>query len=473
MDQLQLAEALFAGLDSEGTTYSHWKSNEHLVAGLEGKTDLDLLVLPDDRTGFEKVLAALGFVPMKAASVREIPDVVSHLGLDSATGSLLHLDTQYRLVVGEQLVKNHTLPLDEWVFQDGRVMHGVKVPSPERELTLLYIRAMLKSNARQFARSLLRGGTPIPERILREARWLADQVEPEGLQAAARASGIGLTDNEVTQFVERVNEGDLPWQYVRERRDSLRRRLRTHERHTRSQLAAKRATLRFRSSFLGRRLGAGIPSRSLGRAPMVAVIGADGSGKSTLARDLRAWLGWKLDVRHFYFGQPKGGLVWKLLNKPGSMARRSGREPSGFAAWTEKRKWLWLARHRRRLAAEGRRLADRGVLVVAERYPLPDFESMDAPMDGPRLRDTAQAERERAEYRALPVPDLTLILRTDLDTLRDRKVDLTVDEHRGKVDAVAQLEPAPGRVILDAGPPYQRMLLEAKVEIWKAILGSH
>jgi thymidylate kinase len=205
---------------------------------------------------------------------------------------------------------------------------------------------------------------------------------------------------------------------------------------------------------------------------VIALVGADGSGKSRLSEDLTEWLGWKLDVRHLYFGQPKRGMTWKLLNKPGSMARKSGAAPGAVVRWTESAKWVWLARRRRRLAADARSRAGKGVIVIAERYPLVEFHGMETPMDGPRLRPgDPLAEAEMRTYRGIPPPDLTLVLDTDVDTLRARKVDLTIEEHRAKVAAVRTLAPGEGRVVIDAALPYPEVLLLAKTAVWEAIHG--
>lgn len=473
--RLQVADGLFHELEEEGIGYSHWKSNEHLDAALLGKTDLDLLVMSEDRERFTGLLRRRGFVPMRPAPARQIPSVESHLGFDAETGALLHLDVQYSLVMGERLLKNHRLPLEAWLMDDARSQQGVRVPAPERELTLLYVRAMLKTTNRQLLRSRLKGGTPLPERILREARWLAERVEPSALGAAVDASGVDIDAEEVVEFRSRVNSGNLPREYVQERRRSLRHRLRSHERLPRHRAAPKRASLLFRSSPLGKRLGAGIPPRTLaGKAPVVAVVGADGSGKSRLTRDLASWLGRYLDVRHVYFGQPKGGVVWKLLSKPGSLARRRGSDHGRLVRWTESGKWLWLARRRRRLAAMARGRAGEGVVVIAERYPLAEFHQMETPMDGPRLaRDEPFAAAEMRTYQDIPPPDLTILLDTDLETLRHRKLDLTVEEHEAKVAAVRSLPPRPGRIVLDAGQPYADVLLDSKSAIWKALREIH
>ena len=145
------------------------------------------------------------------------------------------------------------------------------------------------------------------------------------------------------------------------------------------------------------------------------------------------------------------------------------------AARTDSWKWLWLARERRRLAAKAHADANDGIIVIAERYPLPEFQAMSEPMDGPRLQGSSSraARKELDVYRSIAPADLTIVLDADLQTLRDRKLDLGVEEHTAKVDAVHALAPGPGRVVIDAGPPYERMLLEAKTAIWEAILETH
>jgi hypothetical protein len=207
------------------------------------------------------------------------------------------------------------------------------------------------------------------------------------------------------------------------------------------------------------------------------VVGADGSGKTRLTRDLESWLSWKLDVRHLYFGQPKRGVVFKSLNKPGSVARHRDPDryppPGGFGLvvrLADDAKWLMLAARRRWLSGQASKMAGAGVVVIAERYPLEDFYSM-TPMDGPRLQERSGlvSRIEMSQYRAVAKPDLLLVLGTDLGTLRDRKLDLTVEEHIAKVDAVEALSPGPGRVFVDAGAPYEHVLLTAKRAIWEAL----
>lgn len=115
-----------------------------------------------------------------------------------------------------------------------------------------------------------------------------------------------------------------------------------------------------------------------------------------------------------------------------------------------------------------------GEVVFAERFPLEEFWAMPVPMDGPRLqsRSSRLSSLELKQYTEIPRPDVILVLAADLETLRGRKTDLGVTEHRSKADAVLALEEGPGVHVIDAGRPYSDVLLEAKRRVWEAILAA-
>ena len=204
---LRLIDALLEGLAANRIQYVHWKSNEHLEPALRGETDLDLLVLGEHRDPFEKVLTGLSFVPLASAPARRIPGTASYLGFDPTTGALVHLDVQYRLVLGEQLLKNHHLPVEDWLLDDPSNLGGVRVPKPEQEMLLLYVRAMLKTTNRQLLAARVKGGSPVPQRIVKEARWLAERTDPASLDAAANSSGLEVGGDELAEFRTRVVGG--------------------------------------------------------------------------------------------------------------------------------------------------------------------------------------------------------------------------------------------------------------------------
>lgn len=479
---LACAADLFSALNRKHVRYVHWKSNEHLAEALRGETDLDLLVDKSDARVFESTVQDLGFVRMRLPRARYFPGRHGFLGFDREAGALVQLDVHYDLVLGEQLVKNHRLPIEEWVLADAELLGGVRVPSPAREAIIFYVRVCFKSTLRQRLSAAAGRSAFPPENILREARWLAKRVDHRDLADALQSLELPLSPAEVGEFHRRISTNALDWRYVGRTKRTLIRRLRQYQRRPTTLAWLLKGVLRVRSSRFGRRLGIGIPPKRLsGRAPLIAVVGADGSGKSRLTEDLTKWLRWKLSVRHLYMGQPKSGVVFKALNKPGSLIRSKAwgqrsraRAFRRLAAVTDAVKWVYLANKRRRIAAVGFDAAANGEVVFAERYPLHEFWTMPVPMDGPRLQSTrsSMASLELKQYAVIPRPDLILVLAADLDTLRRRKDDLPIDDHRAKVEAARALEPGPRVHVIDATQPYPAVLLEAKRRVWDEILAT-
>jgi len=161
--------ALFRDLNRRGIRYCHWKSNVRLEKSLQGRTDLDLLVDRKDTPAFRQLLHAHDVKPVLAAPGRDYPAVENHLGFDAATGRLFHLHVHYQLVLGEQFVKNYRLPLESHFLDSVRVSHGVKIPSPELEIAVLCVRALLKYRARDLACDVFSlGPSGLPVAILQE-----------------------------------------------------------------------------------------------------------------------------------------------------------------------------------------------------------------------------------------------------------------------------------------------------------------
>jgi thymidylate kinase len=490
LNRLDVAVSLFAAIDDRAVKYAQWKSNEHLDAALRGETDLDLLVAPESRTEFEGVLRELGFVPMRVQRALDFPGREAHLGFDDGTGGFIHLDVHYRLILGEQWIKNYHLPVETWLMEGTTSLGGVRVPIPSRELLILYWRAMMKTGSRQVARAALRRESPLPPSTTREVQWLSDRVDDQDLEEAAASSRLPITAEELTGFRTRVNRGNLTWAEGLRRRHSIARRFAGYRRRPRAVALARQAAIRLRISPPLDWLGLGIRPKTLtAPAPLIAVVGADGSGKSSLCGDLHHWLGWKLWAHHVYFGQPKSGLVFKALNKPGSHSRKLADRAGGtssrpgslrsLARVTDALKWVYLARRRKRLYGAAISRCRRGQIVIAERYPLKQFFDAETPMDGPRIDPAAGtiervlARLELREYQAIGEPDLLIILDTDIETLRARKSDLGLSEHEGKVLLVKSIDASERISVIDAGRPYPEVLLQAKQLIWRSLLEAN
>ncbi|MGE5227578.1 MAG: hypothetical protein ACM3OO_11960 [Planctomycetaceae bacterium] len=425
--------------------YCSWKSNEHLLEGLAGRTDLDLLVAREDAAAFREVLDRHGLKRLKPAAGADFPAMEHYLGIDLASGRLFHLHVHTQLVLGEHHVKNHRIPLEEAFLASVQLQDGVPVPARELELAIMSVRALLKYRPRDAVKDVLKIRTPgLKSAVRAELDWLLDRATPEAVHTALEGTGEVLPADDVVAFLSAYRKdpraGATLWR--------LRRRIRADLRHTQrtGRVAAAGAAWRgFRADRARRRRPWEHRMTPSAGGLTVAVIGADGSGKSTVTEELRRWLAWKVSVRSFYLGSKapsaasRGSyLVFRAFRRAGTavgprLAERfplaTGRDLALAAHH------LANARDRARRERQGRRDAAAGRVVLFDRFPLTavdpreDLRVLDGPKiaafprtaRSPLLRRLAAAEERR--YARFRVPDIVVVLQVEPDVALARKPD--------------------------------------------------
>lgn len=483
--------AFFDALNRAGIRYCHWKSNLRLGRGLSGATDLDLLIDPADAGRFREQLAAFRVRRVLAPPGKRYPSIEDYLGLDPATGALFHLHVHYRLVLGEQFVKNYRLPLEERFLDSARPRLGVMTPAPELELTVLCLRALLKYRDRDGLKDLLGIRSPgIPAHIGDEIRWLASQTTAARTSAVAgEALGpevAGVIDRFLPLAVRASRDGRA---LLRLRRDA-RTALIPSRRHDQGAALARYA----RESIRRRNRLRFAPARKMtlpGGGLSVALLGADGAGKTTAAAALHERFGRMLETRRYYLGSKQPSWLSDRLyvafrafrRGHRSFAARFGATNVISRALAGTRQALLYAHYlsvgwdRYRRHRRGLRDAERGALVLYDRFPLV------APLDGPVIGQTGEgrlarafARREEALYRRFQSPDLLLALVVDPDVSLRRKPDHDRDAVEAKARLLGELmngaatRPVAGRVVaIDAAQPLPRVLAEAGVAIWDSL----
>jgi len=498
--ELGVLRVLFERLHAEGIRYCHWKSNEHLDASLVGKTDVDVLV---DRRAIVPLTRLLGLSNFKRFVVkpgRGYPGIEDYVGFDPETGALTHLHVHYQLTLGEKFLKGHRLPWEP-LYLSTRVMdeqRGIYVADPHLELVVLVLRAAIKLRARDFLIQAagipyFRGG------LLREFRWLAKRVRPEGVAALANRL-IGARAGALFPAMIAAGSPSL--------RDLVALR-RTEPRLQEYRLYGEWEKVRH---AWGRELGIirwklknwylRAPTKSTRTLPQggltVAVVGADGAGKSTLVAELAEWLSHEIAVVCTYGGSGKGsaglvrgvlhwgaGLRRRLFGYPSASARRkphppeTGPQPIGASVSFGRAIWVRaLARERRLRALESRRARSRGMIVLSDRLPQTQFPGWN---DGPRLdgspdhpwwyRAAAREEQEAFHLAELIPPDLVLKLHVSPEVATRRKPETPAPQILTGVDMVRRLSfPAETRVVdIDGSLPFDQVLLQAKRAVWDAI----
>lgn len=494
---LAVVRDLFQTLNRRGIRYCHWKSNLRLAAALNGRTDLDLLVDPAQQRPFCQILRAAGIRRVLAPVGKRYPGLADYLGFDAASGQQFHLHVHYRLVLGEQFVKNYHLPLEEQFLASTTLCNGVKIPAPELELIVLSLRALLKYRDRDVIKDVFTIRYPgIPDHITAEIEWLLAQTSMAQVSAVLRDLGDLVPADIVLAFLHTVTTARRDGRSLFRLRQRLRRALRgTQRRHRlRATLIYVQELWRRRNTFLrfAPRPQMTLPDGGL----TVALVGVDGAGKTTLTRAITAWLAWKLDVHAYYLGskQPSPPSKWSYLFF--RMARRSHTELSarigtnnGAARAIRAVRdallyshYLFTGLDRYRRCRAGSRKARAGSIVVYDRYPL------QAPLDGPQIHLAANSGGDRSAaffsrmeqwlYRQMERPTLLLVLEVSPAVSLQRKPDhaweAIVEKHAvlGRLTAVMEANGA-APIRIDADRPLDVVLNRLQREIWQRLGTAH
>ncbi len=500
LDPLETVLRVFDALDGAGIRHCHWKSSASIPEALAGRTDLDLLVDHSRAADFAATVGALGFKRFISHPSRQLPGVEDWLGLDPASRRLIHLHVYYELVLGEELVKNHRLPVEDVLLANTVLHHGIRVPRPELELAILTVRALLKYREDAFLRDLLpfghRGG--LPAAIVEEVHELLGRTTVEAVRGTVERHLSMLPAAVIVGFLGAVSSGRIEPRRVRALRRELELALRPYRR--RGELAllpvrARTALSRSRFARFGRGAAERVQHRPSGRRKRpaaggraIAVIGVDGAGKSTIVAELVNTFGWRVNVMTLYLGSARPGALAAASQTSARGARR-------LSAWLQRRlgaqsrvsriaarasevsagvRAVAEARDRERRAILGRRLASDGWLVFFDRYPMPALRVGARRMDAWRLPLTTDggwlsrrlAQRERAIYRRIPAPETLVVLRLDPQAARLRKsrvpeaLDLKATALAGLGDGDATM------VIVDASAPLDEVLRHVTSAVW-------
>lgn len=378
---LTISSDLFTSWNDAGLLYCHWKSNEHLLPGLDGDTDLDVLLSRNDQSKGEAILHELDFLQCKSQYGSRYPNVDDWIGFDKETGKLIHLHLHYALVTGHKGLKEYELPWTERALQT-RILneeYGVYTMEPNLEMVTLFTRIGLKAGFLEIARCR-KGSFKFPKDTQCEIVWLKERADMQKVhdllveyygndaKAVSNIMGQGIIDSssylKLRKIAERAfNNCSRVKHFMRVKEVSY------FLYHT----CLKKIIKRYRTVMTKK-----VPISEKGLT--VAFLGQDGAGKTTVTKNLIKWWSWKMDVRYVYLGSGENyfSLKKKLSHKlPPKGVFKYFRAMLGLSVLSD------VAKQSYKNVLKAEKYASKGGLVIFDRFPQTKYVSI---CDGPKLR---------------------------------------------------------------------------------------
>lgn len=382
---LEICKNIFAEWNSKELKYCHWKSNEHLVAGLNGLTDLDVLLSKEDKEEGCAILVKMNCLKCKSQYGARYPDVEDWIGMDDETGKLIHIHLHFNLVTGHKGMKEYSLPWTanvlETRMQDANT--HVYISDPNWELITLYTRICLKASDKQV-RQARRNTFCLSNDYQKEISYLICRID----WAAIHRYLLRYFPIDADTILSLMKEDKMDSHSFLVLREMTERAMESYNRYGKCATFLRKkyyhATFRLLSylkkknnNFILRKTPSG------NKGITIAFIGQDGAGKSTVTIGLEKWLKWKMEAKRFYLGSGEHYMPWekrilrKLRGKKSFFIRT-------VTLFLELIKYLKLSKNVLKTILRARQYANKGGIALFDRFPQTTVYGIN---DGPKIRE--------------------------------------------------------------------------------------
>ena len=473
--------------------YCHWKGNEpiHLEKGLDGKSDMDVLLdLADKEKGHES-LRSLHFIPCKSQFGSRYPEVEDWVGYDKNTGKLVHLHLHFELVTGHDGLKEYNLPWKKEALESRKYDEstGIYVMNPNLELITLYTRICLKSKAKHILKVFLgkynikNGFKKDPTDEINFLKNCVDWTEIDNILCryypqkyiSKIRNGLQLPELDSSSFLSLFTAN---WNVMRK-----------FSRYNVFTLIFMIPFYAIMLRLIGLMRRHGIKKLIYRKVKVdgvglsVAFLGQDGSGKSTITCDILKWLTWKLDTRIFYFGSGEQYNPWeKKFNSKIKGSSFLGKAVKRVLSVLVYLKW---GKYVLNLAKNSSRYISKGGIAIYDRFPQIQYLGIN---DGPKIRTNVfmkmnsrllnplvkilcGLEEKSVRKVTTSPPNVVIKLMLSPEESIRRKPLEKLENVKQKHEIIKNLKFEDSSVYeIDATQDYQEELLQIKSIIWKHLI---
>jgi len=486
-------------LDKNHYTYCHWKSNEHLGAGIAGRTDLDILVGEEQINDAREILGELGFKKFSPQPWSDYPYMEDWLGVYPGKERIFHIDLHEKLPTGKKYVKEYLLPWQDKILES-RVKneeHECWTTEPHVEMVLLLVRVALKLSLVSIGRSFFRKNY-LPPDLKNEFDYLKKQINQKKLKDTAEEMTGEKTAGYLAEIVDKEKIFSF-WPFLK-----LKKLVKNEAdlEKTKNTIQASFLSLFYMLNIKIQQLLEKLNLKKMRRKRLpnegrvIAVIGSDGSGKSTMVNKFQKMIKSKVEISSYYLGSwlGAGGLYSLVLRSsrffyrlltgkssdggPGSSSTDAGESERSYPVeiYLALMK-LWAAKLRLKKLRKAWKQKKKGRIIITDRYPQKQFTGL---YDGPALQEWEEAsglkgwlaKKEKKIYNQISkyIPDVVVKLHLSPEESKNRKPDHSFANIKQKNEITKKLSFPDSTVIdIDAAQPLEETFNEFARKTWKAL----